>query len=73
MYIQVDLFGEHQPVDKHGNPLKIGDEVSMSDGGTGFIVGYRVCPIVKDNSDCIDRPFQFNLLEKINNVHTNLF
>jgi hypothetical protein len=73
MYIQVDIFGEHQPVDKHGNLLKIGDEVAFSNYGTGFIAGYEVCPIVKDNSDGVDRCFKFDLLERINNVQTNLF
>jgi hypothetical protein len=66
MYLQVDLFGEHQPVDKHGNPLKIGDEVKLNNGSTfGTIVGYEVNALVRIGETEFD--YQFDLLEKLNN------
>jgi hypothetical protein len=69
MYIQTDIFGEHQPVDKHGNPLKIGDTVDRSTlcfkAKTGTVVGYQLSVVIDYNNKLF--AIQPNLLEKIDN------
>jgi hypothetical protein len=67
MYLQVDLFGEHQPVDKHGNPLKIGDKIKISKDDTlgATVIGCEVNLVVFDGYRTMS--FDSSLLEKINN------